>query len=154
MNAHQVVIADSTTVCRRRVLAATCGVLVALALPGCLWRRYGDMAATHGQLLVQFASDAADLAEAHFEVSARYLQAMEYPLVRAKNFSRRAAGLPGQRPSLTDLDATIGAYEGLFELMKNLRARKATIDESRAIRSAASAVKEAAAKLEQSLKRG
>jgi hypothetical protein len=109
-------------------------LLVCMLTSGCLWWRYESMAETHAGLLVQFSSDAGDLAEAGLEVGDRYLSSLEYPLVRAEQFAESAASLPGSRPSLEALGLLVERYRELFAAMEGLRARAPGPEEAAVVR--------------------
>jgi hypothetical protein len=115
---------------RRRRFLAFAGLL--LTLSGCLWLRYERMATTHGELLAGYAADARDVAAAGLTPDDRYLRSLEYPLLRARDFTARARGALAPRASLDRLDALVAAYGELYELMLPLR--KAPADEKTAAR--------------------
>lgn len=100
--------------------ALTFAVLL-LTLSGCLWLRYEAMARMHGELLGDYADGAASVVAADVTPDDGYLRTLEYPLLRARDFVRRAKAGLGARPSLEVLDELVLVYGQIYEAMVPLR---------------------------------
>ncbi|MFT4572154.1 MAG: hypothetical protein ACI91F_003052 [Candidatus Binatia bacterium] len=79
------------------------------------------MVTTHSELLSVYAGDAAAIVAAGLTPDDSYLRSLEYPLLRARDFSGKARARLAARPSMDSLDLLIATYGRLYDLMVPLR---------------------------------
>jgi hypothetical protein len=93
-----------------------------LAISGCYWLRYADLARTHAELI----EDLSSATLASLEASSRPLEPGEierlrYPLARAREFAEIARKRYPERASLLALDALVARYAEFIAAVERTR---------------------------------
>jgi hypothetical protein len=88
-------------------------LLLLQLLPGCYWSRYADVMRTHLEVLDQYATKLADLAEVGRSVSAQDWGEFSYPLARARDFARIARRRYAEKLSLRRFEEALDRYGDL-----------------------------------------
>lgn len=96
--------------------------LALVLVVGCFWRSYGEVAATHADLLVAMARKGGDLVS-NGRFTAESMPELTYPLERAQAFARTAVQRSGGAPpaSLQALDGLIARYRAFIDLLDRVR---------------------------------
>ena len=95
----------------QRHVGIVCGLLVALAAPGCYWLRYHDLVRTHAELIEDLSTATlASLEAVDRPLEPGEIERLRYPLGRAREFTEIARKRYPERASLAALDALVARY--------------------------------------------
>lgn len=135
-----------------RVKAIVC--VVVLALAGCFWRSYGPRLRTHAEVMVSIARKGVDLVSTG-RFTAESMPELTYPLERADAFARQARARAGADPpaSLAAFETLIGRYRAFVDALDRTRRERRGADAAAALAPHLQAVEEAAAAVNEALRR-
>jgi len=135
-----------------RVKAIACLALAAVS--ACFWRSYAARMRTHVEVMVSIAHKGADLVRTG-RFTAESVPELTYPLERAEAFAREARGRAGAEPpaSLLAFETLIARYRSFVDGLDRSRREQRPADAASALAEPLQAVDDAAAAVDQALRR-